>query len=153
MNNVTYSCPWPSLLETARVTAHNRRAHLTGSVCWSVTTTQNGQMPLPRVVDRHAQISTALTEFNQRFVIFGPPPGDLQCLNRRHWQRGHLSSDVSSGSGSVSSTLPFLRAHRPGWDAPPAPTPQRWIPVGPAQSPRRWTEPPSQVICKTLITL
>lgn len=74
MNNVAYSCPWPSLWETARVTAHNRRAHLTGSACWSVTTTQNGQMPFPRV-DRHAQISTALTEFNRRFVILDHLPG------------------------------------------------------------------------------
>lgn len=113
MNNVAYSCPWPSLLETARVTAHNRRAHLTGSVCWSVTTTQNGQMPFPRV-HRHAQTSTALTEFNQRFVIFGPPPGDLQCLNRRHWQRGHLSSDVSSAA-AASAPL-FHSSVRTGQD-------------------------------------
>lgn len=108
LNNVAYSSPLASLLETARVTAHNKRPHLTASVCWSVTTTQMAKC----VFSWYAR-----TDGIQRVVVFGPPPSDLPC---GVWSNLHLQTGLLCTTSAVqrqrlfNSSIPLRAQARMG---------------------------------------
>lgn len=122
LNNVAYSCPLASLLETARVTAHNKRPHLTASVCWSVTTTQMAKC----VFSDGSWYARDWRNFTSGLSFLGHLPA-IHCAEFEviSIYRQDSCARRQRCSDCVSSTLPFLCAHRPGWDAPPVLKPQR----------------------------
>lgn len=128
MNNVAHSFPWAGLLETAQVTAHNKRPHLTAYVCSSVTTTQMAKCvfsegsPWPNTHGTNRFRPAVCTMF---FFWTTSRGFTVQSFKSSPFTERTPVSDVSGAACSVSPALPFLRAHRPGWGAPPAPKPQR----------------------------